>query len=67
MCFNPVDEELFFRHQLDIVGQISGEFLLGMSVSEYTIESLPTSVSVNEFTTSIQGDCTSYADIGEFE
>ena len=52
------------RHQLDIVGQISGESLLGMGTSGCTIDALPTSIAANQLLPYHSRRLHLYADIG---
>ena len=64
--FDPEDiiNNLFVRRQLDIVGQISGESLLGMGTSGCTIDALPTSIAANLLLPYHSRRLHLYADIG---
>lgn len=63
--FTPIDGEFFLRQRLDIVGQTSGESLLGMDTSACNTKFLPTSVTVNELSTYDSRRLHLYADIGK--
>ena len=69
--FDPEDGSIFGiipfpRLQLDNVGTVNGESLMGMSDSECTVETLPSSVETSDLSTSNNRRLHIYANIGKF-
>ena len=62
--FDPEDSENFNRRQLDIVGEIDGQSLLGMSSSGCTTDSLPLNIPIYQLSTVSSSHLYLYANIG---
>ena len=62
--FDPEDSDNFGRRQLDIVGEIDGESLMGMSSSGCTTDALPLNIPVSQLSAISSRRLHLYANIG---
>ena len=62
--FDPEDSDNFGRHQLDVVGEIDGESLVGMSSSGCTTDALPLNIPVSQLSAISSRRLHLYANIG---
>ena len=62
--FDPVDSENYDRRQLDIVGEVEGESLLGMSSSGCTTDTLLSSIPISQLSVVSSRRLHIYANIG---
>ena len=60
------DPDSSFRQQLNNVGTVNGESLMGMSDPECTVDALPSSVDTSDLSTSNNRRLHIYANIGKF-